>query len=82
MHGDQDWMFDQIKTNFDFWPDEWCQSYKWEVRNRNELSGAGNNRVFTKVIEPEIKPNTSILVFHGSPKPEQVKDPIVVDNWR
>jgi len=62
MHGDQDWMFDQIKTK--------------------ELSGAGNNKMFTKIVEPEIKTNTSILVFHGSPKPEQVKDPIVVDNWR
>jgi len=82
MHGDQDWMFDQIKTNFDFWPDEWCQSYKWEIRDRNELTGAGNNKSFIKVTEPKIKPNTSILVFHGAPKPEQVKDPIVVDNWR
>jgi hypothetical protein len=29
----------------------------------------------------KINPDTSILVFHGDPKPEQVKDPIIVSNW-
>lgn len=82
MHGDQDWMFDQIKTNFDFWPDNWCQSYKWEIRNRNELSGAGNSKLFKSIVEPKVKEDTAILVFHGTPKPEQVKDPIIIDNWR
>lgn len=83
MHGDQDWLFEKIKQNVQFWPDDWCQSYKWEVRNRNEVVGVGRQRNFSTVLhEPKIKPNTKILVFHGDPKPEQVKDPIVVDNWQ
>ena len=31
MHGDQDWIFAHIKNDFKFWPDEWIQSYKWEM---------------------------------------------------
>lgn len=82
LHGDQDWLFEQIKSNVAFWPDEWCQSYKWEVRNRGEIVGVGRDRKFATVAEPIIKEQTRILVFHGDPKPDQVQDPIVVDNWQ
>jgi hypothetical protein len=82
LHGDQDWLYEQIKQDYNFWPDTWCQSYKWEVRNRNEIVGVGRQRNFATVAEPKINPETKILVFHGDPKPEQVKDPIVVDNWK
>jgi len=83
LHGDQDWIFETVKENFQFWPDEWCQSYKWEIRNRNEIVGVGRQRNFSTIQhEPKIKTETRILVFHGDPKPEQVKDPIVIDNWR
>jgi len=83
LHGDQDWIFEKVKENVEFWPDEWCQSYKWEIRNRNEITGVGRQRTFSTILhEPKIHPETKILVFHGDPKPEQVKDPIVVDNWQ
>ncbi len=83
MHGDQDWIYEKMKSDYAFWPDEWCQSYKWEVRNRSEIVGAGRQRTFSSILtEPKIKKETKILVFHGDPKPEQVKDPIVIDNWR
>jgi len=82
MHGDQDWIFDQVKEGFEFWPDEWCQSYKWEIRNKNEIIGFGKERKFNQIKEVPIKSQTSILVFHGDPKPEDVLDPLVVDNWK
>lgn len=83
LHGDQDWIYEKIKTNFKFWPDEWCQSYKWEIRNKTEIVGIGKQRNFATVLyDPKIKLETKILVFHGDPKPEQVKDPIIVDNWK
>ena len=34
LHGDQDFMFKEIH-NHNFWPDEWIQSYKWEMRDRS-----------------------------------------------
>jgi len=83
LHGDQDWLYERIKDNVEFWPDEWCQSYKWEIRSRAEIVGVGRQRNFATVLtEPKIKLDTRILVFHGDPKPDQVKDPIVVDNWQ
>jgi len=82
LHGDQDWIFNQIKKDFQFWPDEWIQSYKWEVRNRNDVIKDGLKRRFREIANPTIKPETKILVFHGDPKPSDVQDPIIVDNWR
>lgn len=81
MHGDQDWIYQQVKTNFAYWPDIWMQSYKWEIRNRNDIIGTGVNRVFKDIASPVIKPDTNILVFHGNPKPDQVSDPIVLQHW-
>lgn len=77
-HGDQDWIYDQLKHGFSFWPEKWIQSYKWEIRNKSELS----NKRFKEISNPKVNPETSILVFHGEPNPHDVKDPIIVDNWR
>jgi hypothetical protein len=83
LHGDQDWLYHNIKENVSFWPDEWCQSYKWEVRNQEEVVGVGSKKSFSSIlIDPDINPKTNILVFHGYPKPDQVQDPVIVDNWR
>lgn len=82
MHGDQDWIHLQIKSNYAYWPDQWIQSYKWEIRSKSDLVGVNSARRFSDVKNPSIARDTSILVFHGDPKPDQVKDPIIVDNWR
>lgn len=82
MHGDQDWIYSQIKKNFCYWPDSWMQSYKWEIRNRQDVIRVDNKRMFKNIDNPIINPETKILVFHGEPKPSEVKDPIVVDNWQ
>jgi len=82
MHGDQDWIYSQIRNNYQFWPDEWIQSYKWEIRNRNDVIKVGLKRQFKEVANPKVDPRTKILVFHGDPKPDEVKDPIIVDNWQ
>jgi len=82
MHGDQDWIFKQVRSNYSFWPDDWFQSYKWEIRSRQDVILENNKRKFKHVINPNIPQASSILVFHGDPKPEDVLDPIIVDNWK
>lgn len=82
MHGDQDWIYSQIKTDFAYWPDEWIRSYKWEIRNREDLAVINKKHTFKTVLNPKIKEQTSILVFHGNPKPDTVDDPIIVKNWQ
>ena len=83
LHGDQDWIYEKMsKDDFLFWPDEWIQSYKWEMRDRKELARLNGKRNFKNVADPIVKPETSIAVFHGEPYPHEVRDPWVIDNWQ
>lgn len=79
--GDQDWMHKNIKDKV-YWPDEWIQSYKWEMRDRSELTIVNGKRNFKENRNPKILPETSIAVFHGEPNPVDCKDQWVIDNWR
>lgn len=82
LHGDQDWIWSIAKTRIKFWPINWIMSYKWEIRSREELLYRTGKRGFATVKNPTIPSDLSIAVFHGDPKPEDVTDPFVVDNWR
>jgi hypothetical protein len=81
--GDQDWIWKTSRDIIKFWPREWVQSYKWEIRSRNELHVLNGKRRF-KDIRHDIQapPECSVCVFHGDPNPADVKDKFVVDNWR
>jgi len=83
-YGDQDWIWRYCKNIIRFWPNEWIQSYKWEVRNKDELIINQQRQRRFKSADHIIKPkeDCSVLVFHGDPKPQDVEDKIVVDNWR
>jgi hypothetical protein len=82
-HGDQDWLFDQVKKHYQFWPDEWIQSYKWEMRGNPKLvrqkTGFKN---FTSPGEPKIKSDTAVAVFHGDPNPKECVDPWCQTHWK
>lgn len=81
--GDQDWMRKCIDKDYVFWPDDWIQSYKWEMRSKPRFNTEPRGqRDFAVSGEPVIKPQTSIAVFHGDPNPHICKDPWVIKNWR
>ena len=83
LHGDQDWLFEQIKSNFEFFPDEWLQSYKWEMRGKPPMTRDKNGiRNFMEPGEPNILPETSVAVFHGEPNPPQSVDLWCKENWK
>lgn len=81
LQGDQDWMYKNCKP-WDYWPDEWVESYKWEMRGRETLGLINGVRNFVHPGEPKIKKDTSIAVFHGKPDIHEIKDQWVVDNWQ
>tara|TARA_B110000503_G_C7016466_1_gene357930 strand:+ start:50 stop:922 length:873 start_codon:yes stop_codon:yes gene_type:complete len=82
-HGDQDWIFNQVTSNFNYFPDEWLQSYKWEMRGKPHMQRDKNGvRNFLTPGEPKILSNTSVAIFHGEPNPHNCIDQWVVDNWR
>jgi len=82
-HGDQDWLYAQVRSNYEFFPDEWLQSYKWEMRGKPPMTRDSNGiRNFLEPGEPKILPDTSVAVFHGEPNPPQCIDPWCKENWK
>lgn len=82
-HGDQDWIFDRVRTGFEYWPNEWIQSYKWEMRGRPAMvRGSDGKRNFSAPGQPKILDHTSVAVFHGEPNPHDCIDPWCKENWQ
>ena len=81
-HGDQDWIFASAQKQFVTWPSTWAKSYKWEIRNKTDLEVYNNKYRFKSIANPAVSSDTSVLVFHGDPKPHETDDPIIVENWR
>lgn len=81
--GDQDWIWKTSKDRIKFWPKEWIQSYKWEIRRKEDLTLVNGKRNFRQIDHTiEVDPDCCVTVFHGDPKPQDVQDKFVVDNWR
>jgi len=78
--GDQDWMQKHIHDHV-YWPDEWIQSYKWEMRSKKDLTVVNGKRNFKDDKPPKILPDTSIAVFHGLPNPKDCNDSWVKKHW-
>jgi hypothetical protein len=78
--GDQDWMYSEIK-DVSFFPDSWIRSYKWEVKNRLLLNMSDGKNNFDD-LPSDIPEDCSILVFHGDPKPHEITDKIIIENWK
>jgi hypothetical protein len=81
-HGDQDYIWHTHKTQITFYPDSWIRSYKWEVRNKADLIRVNGRFNFKDIQNPTLETETCVLAFHGTPDPHEVKDSIIVDNWR
>ena len=77
--GDQDWITELLGGSKVWWPYEWVMSFKWEVLNGG-LERLGTQKY--KDTETQVSQETSILVFHGRPNPEDVTDDIIVNNWK
>lgn len=78
--GDQDYINRHIDpSQRRFFEDRYFQSYRWQC-----LDG-GYDFVFRRYHKPgtgvAIAPDTSVVVFHGNPKPHEVQDPVIVTLW-
>ena len=84
-HGDQDWIHAQIrhKDGWAFWPEEWIQSYKWEMRGKPRMTrDSRGKRNFERPGQPRVLPSTSVAVFHGDPNTHNCVDPWCKEHWR
>ena len=83
LQGDQDWIWKLGRAHIKFWPRDWIQSYKWEIRSRDQLVVKNGKRAF-RTDDHDIVPHPDccVTVFHGDPKPQDVRDKFVVENWQ
>ena len=83
LHGDQDWIWKLSQSKIKFWPESYIQSYKWEIRSREELGYINGRRAFREEKHNlQFDRQCCVVVFHGDPKPNDIKDRFVVDNWQ
>jgi len=82
-HGDQDYLTEAFKTDSQqlrFFDDDLIQSYRWQV-----LDGGFNfaKRIYLRPnLGVELGPLTSVVIFHGKPKPGEVTDPLIQQCWQ
>lgn len=82
MHGDQDYLHSILGTQAIHWPDNWIQSYKWEMRSKLDLNIIHGKRNFIDDKPPKFIDGCSVAVFHGDPKPSDSKDKWVIEHWK
>lgn len=79
-HGDQDFITDTVdKQTQRFFDIDRVKSWRWECldggydfkKKQCKIPGAGTN----------VNPSTSIMIFHGNPKPDQITDSTVLAYW-
>jgi hypothetical protein len=79
--GDQDYLTQAInRKDLRFINPERIKSWRWQC-----LNGGYNfkQRIYqTPNSGTQISADTSVLVFHGKPKPMDLQDPLVLQHWR
>jgi hypothetical protein len=82
--GDQDYLYAATTHRpAKLFPDNWIQSWKWEIRKDKTLAPGGRGNRKLKNIEYAVPPkDCCICVFHGDPNPHNCYDPWVLDNWK
>lgn len=79
--GDQDYINERITpTHRRLFSEQKIQSWRWQAHD-----GGMNFKTHRPKIPDQgtlLEKNTSILVFHGQPKPHQIcNDPVIAQNW-
>jgi hypothetical protein len=78
--GDQDYLASVItESNRRYFNTDWVKSWRWQCLD----GGYDFKRKIWKTPNAgtDISDTTSILVFHGNPKPHETQDPVVLKHW-
>jgi len=78
-HGDQDYIWEKVKEHVSFYDTDRILSYRWQV-----MEGGYDFR-YRKHLDPGaasiLDSAASVLIFHGNPKPHEVKDNLINQHW-
>jgi hypothetical protein len=80
-HGDQDYLHEVLGPGKEHYFEKTrVQSWRWQLKD------GGFDFKTRKYRAPStgttIPDSTSVLIFHGNPKPHEINDPIVNQHWR
>jgi hypothetical protein len=78
--GDQDYL-DQIIPNSQvrFLDPERIKSWRWQCLDGGYKLNRSVQATDTATVLPS---NTDVMIFHGQPKPDQIKDPVITHHWQ
>jgi hypothetical protein len=78
--GDQDFITEAIEPrHLRYFDLDRIISWRWQAINQGFYNRKPPNPKLK--IKPNIPSSTSILVFHGSPKPHEIDDDVIVKHW-
>jgi len=78
--GDQDFLTERIdQLDLRFLDESMIKSWRWEVKD------GGMDMRTRQYRRPDagavLSPNTRVIIFHGSPKPHEIQDPVIINHW-
>jgi hypothetical protein len=80
-HGDQDYISSNIPVNQRrFFESERVKSWRWQCADGGY--DFKKKRHFSPGSDTYFPPETSVVIFHGQPKPAEITDPVIVHHWQ
>ena len=80
-HGDQDFLNSLITDkHLRFFDQDAVQSWRWQIKDGGmDMKTRMYNKPGTGSM---LSPKTAVMIFHGSPKPHEIADPVISQYWR
>jgi len=80
-HGDQDYLNDAVdQSRLRFFPSDQIKSWRWQIK---EGGMDPKTRVYKRPGAGSIlDPLTSVMIFHGKPKPHEIDDTLIFEHWK
>lgn len=79
-HGDQDFIQEKIPpSRVGYFDTTRIKSWRWEVQEGGYDFGRKKHKIPGALAQ--ISNLSSVLVFHGDPKPHEVTDPVILQHW-
>jgi hypothetical protein len=82
--GDQDFITDAVESNhLRYFNLDSAISWRWQAIDNQKNSTIFTRKPYNEYLSAQstVPESTSMLIFHGTPKPHEVSDPVVQQHW-
>lgn len=79
-HGDQDFLNSLITDkHLRFFDQDAIKSWRWQIKDGGlDMKTRSYNKLGAGSV---LDPKTAVMIFHGSPKPHEIADPVISQYW-